>query len=100
MSPTMPPPKTAERRPTAAEIEQGLLQRAAETERRSTFCPSEVARVLAGGHPDQWGPVMLPLRRVAVALAQAGRLVIYRKGKPADPNDFKGVYRLGPSCID
>ena len=25
----------------------------------------------------------------------AGRLVIYRKGKPVDPNDFKGVYRLG-----
>jgi len=21
--------------------------------------------------------------------------VIYRKGKPADPNDFRGVYRLG-----
>ena len=28
-------------------------------------------------------------------LAQAGRLVIYRKGKPADPSDFRGVYRLG-----
>jgi len=21
--------------------------------------------------------------------------VIYRKGKPADPDDFKGIYRLG-----
>jgi hypothetical protein len=21
--------------------------------------------------------------------------VIYRKGKPVDPNDFRGVYRLG-----
>jgi len=30
-----------------------------------------------------------------VDLAQAGRLVIYRKGKPVDPLDFKGVYRLG-----
>jgi Protein of unknown function (DUF3253) len=29
-----------------------------------------------------------------VKLALDGRLVIYRKGKPADPNDFKGVYRL------
>ncbi len=27
--------------------------------------------------------------------AVAGRLVIYRKGKPADPSDFRGVYRLG-----
>jgi hypothetical protein len=38
---------------------------------------------------------LLPIRRAAVSLAQAGRLVIYRKGKPADPNDFRGVYRLG-----
>jgi hypothetical protein len=30
-----------------------------------------------------------------VALARAGRLVVYRKGKPADPNDFRGVYRIG-----
>jgi hypothetical protein len=37
----------------------------------------------------------MPIRRAAVALAQSGRLVIYRKGKPADPLDFRGVYRLG-----
>jgi len=30
-----------------------------------------------------------------VRLADAGRIVIYRKGKPADPHDFRGVYRLG-----
>jgi hypothetical protein len=42
-----------------------------------------------------WHGLLLPIRRAAVALAQAGRLVIYRKGKPADPNDFRGVYRLG-----
>jgi len=35
------------------------------------------------------------VRRAAVRLALAGRLVIYRKGKPVDPADFKGVYRLG-----
>jgi hypothetical protein len=34
-------------------------------------------------------------RRAAVGLALGGRLVIYRKGRPVDPNDFKGVYRLG-----
>jgi hypothetical protein len=32
---------------------------------------------------------------VAVRLALDGRITIYRKGKPVDPNDFKGVYRLG-----
>jgi hypothetical protein len=44
---------------------------------------------------NDWHGLLVPIRRSAVALAQAGRLVIYRKGKPADPNDFRGVYRLG-----
>jgi hypothetical protein len=35
------------------------------------------------------------VRRAAVKLALDGRLVIYRKGKPVDPADFKGVYRVG-----
>ena len=60
-----------------------------------TFCPSEAARALAGEKPDEWGRVMIPVRRAAVALALQGRLVVYRKGKPVDPADFKGVYRLG-----
>jgi hypothetical protein len=36
----------------------------------------------------------------AIGLARQGRLVIYRKGKPADPDDFRGVYRLGLPRID
>jgi hypothetical protein len=50
--------------------------------------------MLGGVHPDQWGPLMQPIRRVAVALAEQGRVVITRKGKAVDPRDFKGVYRL------
>ncbi len=42
-----------------------------------------------------WHSLLMPIRRMAVKLALDGRLVIYRKGKPADPNDFRGVYRLG-----
>ena len=60
-----------------------------------TICPSEVARTLGGDHPDAWGPLMIPVRRVAVSLAQEGRVVIYRKNKPVAPDDFKGVYRIG-----
>jgi hypothetical protein len=37
---------------------------------------------------------MTPVRKVAVRLALEGRIVITRKGKPVDPADFKGVYRL------
>jgi hypothetical protein len=34
------------------------------------------------------------VRSEAVGLARQGRLVITRHGKPADPDSFKGVYRL------
>ena len=38
---------------------------------------------------------MIPVRRVAVRLAHEGKVVIYRKGEPVSPDDFKGVYRIG-----
>ncbi len=43
---------------------------------------------------------MPQVRRAAIALAMAGRIVIYRKGRIVDPNDFKGVYRLGLPRVD
>jgi hypothetical protein len=58
-----------------------------------TLSAPEIAHAI---QPEgDWHGLLLPIRRAAVALAQAGRLVIYRKGKPADPDDFRGVYRLG-----
>jgi len=75
-------------------IEEAILRLAAERGLDKTICPSEAARALGGLHPDGWGPLMTPIRRVAVRLAKEGRLVITRKGRPVDPDDFKGVYRL------
>jgi hypothetical protein len=58
-----------------------------------TLSAPEIAHAIA---PEgDWHGLLMPIRRAAVALARAGRLVIYRKGKPADPDDFRGVYRLG-----
>jgi hypothetical protein len=58
-----------------------------------TLSAPELAHAI---EPDgDWHGLLMPIRRAAVALALAGRLIIYRKGKPADPNDFRGVYRLG-----
>jgi hypothetical protein len=37
---------------------------------------------------------MQPIRRVAVRLMKQGRVVVLRKGRPVDPDDFRGVYRL------
>jgi len=53
--------------------------------------PEEVARsVDAEGWRRQLGHV----RATAIGLARAGRLVITRHGKPADPDDFRGVWRM------
>ncbi|WP_438275173.1 DUF3253 domain-containing protein [Nitrobacter sp.] len=58
-----------------------------------TLSAPEIAQAIAS--ESDWHALLMPIRRAAVALAQSGRLVIYRKGKPADPLDFRGVYRLG-----
>ena len=53
--------------------------------------PSDVAKEL---QPQQWQRMLPKVRGVAVALAREGRLIITKKGKPVDPNAFKGVIRL------
>ena len=53
--------------------------------------PEEVARAV---DPEDWRRQLGHVRNTAVGLARQGRLVITRHGKPADPNKFKGVYRL------
>ncbi len=75
-------------------IKRVIMNMALERGALKTFCPSEVARHIAGNHPDQWGVLMIPIRRVAVELMKKGELLILRKGEIVDPDHFKGVYRL------
>jgi len=58
-----------------------------------TLSAPEIATAIATD--GDWHELLTPIRRAAITLAKAGRLVIYRKGKPVDPSDFRGVYRLG-----
>ena len=63
-----------------------------------TIGPEEAARAYASARGEDdlgWRAHLTEVRRVAVRLAEAGRIVIYRKGKPVDPREFRGVYRLG-----
>lgn len=63
-----------------------------------TICPTEAAKAFAESRGENelgWRSHLSEVRRVAVRLALEGRLVITRKGKIVDPNDFRGVYRLG-----
>ena len=45
--------------------------------------------------PLAWRKWLQQIRSTAIGMARKGDLIIYRKGKPADPDDFRGVYRLG-----
>ena len=82
-------------RPSDDLVAEAILALVAERGRPKSICPSEAARALGGPQPDGWSPLMPPVRRAAVALMKAGRIVILRKGRPVDdPDDFRGVYRL------
>lgn len=59
-----------------------------------TLSAPEIAHLIES--EGDWHAHLTPIRHTAVKLMLAGRLVIYRKGKPVeDPEDFRGVYRLG-----
>jgi hypothetical protein len=75
-------------------LEQAILRLVGARGPDKTICPSEAARAVGGDHPDGWGPLMQPIRKIAVRLAKEGRIVILRKGRIVDPDDFRGVYRL------
>ena len=78
-----------------AAVTAAILRLTEERGAGKTICPSEAARAVA---PEDWRRLMPAVRRSAVALAKDGRIVITRKGKPADPDDFRGVYRLGAAA--
>ncbi len=79
---------------TAEELEAAMLALLAERGEDRTIGPSDVAQAIGGNQPDGWGPLMQPVRRAAVRLMKEGRVVILRKGRPVDPDDFKGTYRI------
>jgi Protein of unknown function (DUF3253) len=83
-------------RPAASpdDIQAAILSLAQARGPGKTLGPTDIARTLGGDHPDGWGPLMQPIRRVAVRLMKEGRIVILRKGRPVNPDDFRGVYRL------
>ncbi len=53
--------------------------------------PEEVARAV---DPEGWRRLLGQVRAIARGLARQGRVVVLRHNKPADPEDFKGVYRI------
>ena len=80
-------------------VEQTILSTIAERGEGKTICPTDAAHAIARlrGEEDElaWRRWLPHVRNASKAMARQGRLVIYRKGKPADPDAVRGVVRLG-----
>jgi len=72
--------------------EQAILDLIALRGPGKTICPTEAAKAVS---PKNWRKLLPEVRASAVRLAVAEKASIYRKGKPVDPLNFKGVYRIG-----
>jgi len=75
----------------SAEVEAAIFDLLGQLAPGKSVSPEEVARAVdAAGWRRELGKV----RAVAIGLARSGRLVILRHNKPADPDTFKGVWRM------
>jgi hypothetical protein len=84
-------------------LESVILALCAEAGPGQSINPTDVAAAYAAARGEDalaWRSHLSGVRGAAVRLAEAGQLVIFRKGKPADPHDFRGVYRLGAPRVE
>lgn len=72
-------------------LEAEILALLAERARGATCCPSDVARRV---EPDDWRPLMEPVREAARRLVAAGRLEITQGGRVVDASTARGAIRL------
>jgi hypothetical protein len=73
------------------DLERRVLAMLADRARSSTICPSDVARAVA---PDDWRPLMEPVRQAARRLVARGEVEITQKGAVVDPSTAKGPIRI------
>ena len=73
------------------QLETAIFDLLAKVAPGKSVSPEDVARAV---DPEGWRRALGHVRAVARGLARQDRLVILRHNKPADPEDFKGVYRL------
>ena len=89
--------------PDSPSLEDVILALCAVAGPGRSINPTDAAEAYAAQRGEDalaWRGHLPNVRAAAVRLAEAGRLVIFRKGKPADPRDFRGVYRLGAPRVE
>jgi hypothetical protein len=79
------------RRVSDDEVRETILMLARAAGLQGRVRPEDVAIAIL---PNHWQTLTKRIRLAARQLAHEGKIVILRKGEPADPDDFRGVYRL------
>ncbi len=72
-------------------VEDTIFALLADIPAGKSIAPEDVARAIDA---QGWRRLLPQVRAAAVGLARQEKLVITRHNKAADPNSFKGVYRL------
>lgn len=72
-------------------IEETIFKLLGELEPGKSLAPDAVARAVDA---ENWRRVLPQVRAAAVGLARQQRIVVLRHNKPADPDSFKGVWRM------
>ena len=75
----------------ASNIEDAILAQLAQAGPNKSIDPMNVAKAV---QPERWQRLLPVIKREAVMLARQGVIVILRHNKPADPAEFRGVYRI------
>jgi hypothetical protein len=75
----------------SVDVEAAIFELLGKVPAGKSVSPEEVARSV---DPEGWRRLLGHVRAISRGLARQGRLVVLRHGKPADPEHFKGVYRL------
>jgi hypothetical protein len=72
-------------------LEDAIFELLSDKPPGASIAPEQAARA---ADPDLWRQRLAQVRATAIGLARQGRLEITRKGRVADPETLKGVYRL------
>jgi hypothetical protein len=78
----------------AAVLRETMLSLAAERGATRAVDPMEVAVRVAGKDEKVWRRLMKPIRDEARRLAADRRIVVLRKGRPANPASLRGLWRF------
>ncbi len=84
-------PKPRKFRVSDEAVFEMILQLCAASWPDETVRPEDIAMTL---HEAEWQALTKRIRLAVKQLAEAGQVQILRKGQPAAPDDFKGVYRV------